>query len=228
MEILTPLDYVILTVLGISTVIALLRGFAREVLSIVSWILATYIALYALLPLRPIARNYIGPDWLADGVILVLVFILVMVICAFISHKIVARLQKSGISFMDRILGALFGLARGVLIAVFAYFFLLLLVPTEAHPNWIKQARFLPHLQSGTSLVTKLVPLDNLSENLPPIDDMLDPTRLPGMTTSGTDQRDTPTNYRENLREGLDSLLRGVRRDKKENDADNADDASDE
>lgn len=173
---LAPLDYVILIVVFISTAIALARGFTREVLSITSWILAGLGTLIALPLLRPFAQPYIAPSWLADMVVGAVVFVVIMLIFSFLAKGIASRLQESVIGFVDRLLGGVFGLARGCVIVIFAYFVMLLLVPAPEHPNWIQQARLLPSLKVGTAMIIKLIPLDNISQNLPDIDNLFNQT----------------------------------------------------
>lgn len=170
--ILTPLDYVILIVMFISTAISITRGFVREVLSIIGWLLSFYGTLMALPLMRPFAHDYIRPAWLSDIIIVIVVFILIMLAFSYFARFLTERLKNSNISIIDRLLGGVFGLARGGIIVIFAYFILLLLVPEKEQPNWITQAQLQPPLKMGTGFVIKLVPLDNLSQNLTDIDEL--------------------------------------------------------
>ena len=76
---LAALDYIVIAVLSLSGIIALIRGLTREVLSIIGWIAAFYGALFALPLLRDMVREFISPAWIADGVILVVVFVIILI-----------------------------------------------------------------------------------------------------------------------------------------------------
>ena len=121
---LAALDYIVIAVLTLSGVIALIRGFTREVLSIIGWVAAFYSALFALPLLRDMVREFISPDWIADGVILVVVFIAILIGFSLASKAFTDRLKKSPIGMLDRFLGLAFGITRGIVIVSFAYLIL--------------------------------------------------------------------------------------------------------
>ena len=121
---LAALDYIVIAVLSLSGIIALIRGLTREVLSIIGWIAAFYGALFALPLLRDMVREFISPDWIADGVILVVIFIAVLIGFGLASKAFTDKLKKSPIGMLDRILGLAFGITRGIVIISFAYLIL--------------------------------------------------------------------------------------------------------
>ena len=159
---LTVFDMAVLFVIGVSGLLALVRGLVRETLSIIVWIVAALIAYVAFPELRAFVGGYIANVWIADAVTLVVVF-LAPLICLKIVAMVIADTVPSGIfGSLDRILGAGYGLARGALIVSLAYLGLNLVNDPENHPDWIQDARVLPYVQDGAELLAGWVPEDVL------------------------------------------------------------------
>ena len=157
---LTIFDMAVLFVLGVSGILALLRGFVRESLSIVVWILSGLIAYVAFPELRQLVGGYIANAWISDAITLVVVFVAPL-ICLKIVAMVIAETVPSGLfGSFDRVLGAGYGLARGALIVSLAYLGLNLINEPEHHPTWIKDAQFLPHVRQGAELLASWVPED--------------------------------------------------------------------
>ncbi|MGC6471298.1 MAG: CvpA family protein [Parvibaculales bacterium] len=167
------LDIVIVVVVSVSTAIAVLRGFTKEVLSITGWVLALLGTLYSFPLTKPLARDFISPDWLADGIVLMLTFILILIGFNLVAHVFSKQIKKSNFGGLDRILGAAFGVLRGLLVLVFAYYVVLLLLPYEEHPGWLKDGKLMPFVQASTTGIMRLIPIENLSDRIPTIDEML-------------------------------------------------------
>ncbi|MGC6511699.1 MAG: CvpA family protein [Parvibaculales bacterium] len=176
-DLFNGLDIVILFVVSISTLIAVLRGFTKETLSITGWGLALLGTLYSFPLTRPLARNFIAPDWLSDGIVLVTTFVLLLIGFSLITNFVAKKMKKSNFGNLDRVLGGAFGVARGLLIIVFAYYVILLLLPYEDHPDWLKNGKLVPLIQTGTTHIMRIIPMENLSDRIPAIDQML---REPG------------------------------------------------
>ncbi|MEM7043816.1 MAG: CvpA family protein [Pseudomonadota bacterium] len=159
---LTIFDMAVLFVIGVSGLLALVRGLVRETLSIIVWIVAALIAYVAFPELRALVGSYIANVWIADAVTLIVVF-LAPLICLKIVAMVIADTVPSGIfGSLDRVLGAGYGIARGALIVSLAYLGLILVNDPENHPDWIKDARVLPYVQDGAELLASWVPEDML------------------------------------------------------------------
>lgn len=159
---LTIFDMAVLFVLGVSGILALLRGFVRESLSIVVWILSGLIAYAAFPELRQLIGDHIPNGWISDAITLIVVFVAPLV-CLKIVAMVLAEAVPSGLlGSFDRLLGAAYGLARGALIVSLAYLGLNLVNEPEHHPTWIKEAQFLPHVRDGAELLASWVPEDML------------------------------------------------------------------
>jgi membrane protein required for colicin V production len=158
-------DLILLGILLISGVLAFSRGFVREVLSIGGWLGAGLITLEAYPHTRPFVRQYISEPLLADLAGAVVVFIVSLVILWAIASAISRRVQASEIGALDRSLGFLFGIARGVVVICLAYLVLVQFVPPEEHPDWLANARATPVIRYGAQVLVEIVP-SNLREGL--------------------------------------------------------------
>ncbi|WP_372623269.1 CvpA family protein [Falsiroseomonas sp.] len=158
---MTWIDGVVLAVLLISAVLAYFRGMVHEVLSIGAWLGAAIVAIIAEPYSRPIAAQYVQPDWLATGIALGAVFLVVLLVLKILIHWIAGRVQRSALGGVDRALGFVFGLARGAFIVVLAYIVAGMAFPGVSRwPQDVQQARFLPLAADGARWVVEKLPPD--------------------------------------------------------------------
>ena len=155
----TYLDLFVIGIVIISALLAMLRGFTREVLAIASWAIAA-IAAYAFHPLvLPYAQQYVSNKTAALGVAAGAVFLITLIIAYFVTAKLSDVILDSKIGALDRTLGFLFGALRGFLIAVILFMFFQWLVG-EKMPTWAKEAKTRSMLQSSGEWVMSLLPTD--------------------------------------------------------------------
>lgn len=112
------LDWVIAAILLVSAALGARRGLARQIIGLAAWVLAFVFAMWFYGTASVFVRPYMGPDHIANLVGFLLV-VLGVILCGNVFGWIVSRFLKSiGLSFFDRLLGAIFGLLRGALIAM--------------------------------------------------------------------------------------------------------------
>jgi membrane protein required for colicin V production len=110
-------DVVVLLILLISLIIAVQRGFLREVMSLLALFIAGVAALFVWGRFRYSAQDFISPSWLADVALGAGTFTLIYLIGVFILTKIFGKLDAPSTKFINRALGAAFGVLRGLIIA---------------------------------------------------------------------------------------------------------------
>jgi membrane protein required for colicin V production len=158
---LTLLDIILLAVMLISGLLAMVRGFMREIFAIASWVIAAVVTLYAYPHALPYAKQYISQDTIAMAVSIGGVFLLTLLIVSIITVRISDAILDSRIGALDRTLGFLFGLARGFLIMVVAFLFFNWLAQNEqGQPEWIRDARSKVVLQSAGDWLISILPDD--------------------------------------------------------------------
>jgi membrane protein required for colicin V production len=156
------LDLILIGIMIISGLLALMRGFTREVLSLMAWGIAGLAALGAVLSpeLNRIAGLYLQPDIVAKIALGGGVFLIVLIIMSLISVRIADWVLDSAAGAFDRTMGFVYGLARGLLLVAIAYLFYIWLVPKEKHEEWIRNARLLPVVEEVSSVVLSFLPAD--------------------------------------------------------------------
>src|SRR3989441_8024092 len=157
---ITILDLVLLAVMLISGLLAMVRGFMREILSIAAWGAAALVTLYALSKLLPSAKAYFGSDTVATVVVVAGTFIGTLIVVSVITVRISDMILDSRIGALDRTLGFLFGLARGLIIVVVCYLLGSWLVPERTQPDWVRQAKSKVVLQSTGEWLMSMLPDD--------------------------------------------------------------------
>ncbi|MDQ0303458.1 membrane protein required for colicin V production [Ancylobacter polymorphus] len=158
---MTLLDIILIAVMVVSGLLAMVRGFVREVFAIVSWVAAALVTLYAYPHALPFAKQYISNDTFAMAATVGSLFIITLLIVSIITVRISDLVLDSRIGALDRTLGFLFGLARGFLIMVVAFLFFNWLVQNEqGQPEWIRDARTKLVLQSAGDWLISILPED--------------------------------------------------------------------
>lgn len=157
---LTLLDIILLVVMLISGILAMVRGFMREVLSIASWAAAAVATVYAYPRLLPIAKQYVNHDLGASAVVVAGVFLATLLVVSIITIKISDTVLDSRVGALDRTLGFLFGLARGMVIVVVAFLFFVWLVPERSQPDWVRNAKSRVVLENTGKVIMSWLPDD--------------------------------------------------------------------
>jgi membrane protein required for colicin V production len=157
---ITLLDIVLLIVMLVSALLAMVRGFMREVLSITAWVLAAVATLYSYAKLLPLAKQYFNNDIVAAVAVVGGVFLGTLLIVSIITVRISDMVLDSRVGALDRTLGFLFGLGRGLIIVVVAFLFFNWLVPDRSQPDWVKTAKSRVVLQGTGQWLMSMLPDD--------------------------------------------------------------------
>jgi membrane protein required for colicin V production len=138
----------------------MIRGFMREILSIAAWGIAALATLWAYAKVLPIAKGYFSSDTVATAVTVGGIFVLTLIIVSIITVRISDMVLDSRVGALDRTLGFLFGLGRGLVIVVVAFLFFAWLVPDRSQPEWVRGAKSKVVLQSTGQWLMSMLPED--------------------------------------------------------------------
>ncbi|MDR0634015.1 MAG: CvpA family protein [Azoarcus sp.] len=145
---MTVFDYTFLAILGLSAVLGLWRGLVSEIMALLAWGLAIMAAWrFSGDAARLLEGVIANPNWraVAGFAVVVLVVLLLMALLRVVLRQL---LRAAGLGAGDRLLGTLFGIARGLVIA-FVLVLLGGLVPGISREPWWTQALFAPPLETA-------------------------------------------------------------------------------
>jgi membrane protein required for colicin V production len=210
------LDIGVVAIIVLSAVFAFARGFVREVFSVIAWVGAALITLYgfawAFDKIDPYVHNPLLSQVIAGfGLFVVSLIVLTM------ATGIVARtVSITAFSPIDRTLGFVFGLARGMFLVCLAYLLVAMALPASDWPPWLRDAKSGPYLNEGADLLKGFLPeslkLKSAELTPQPIDAAVEARRaMRALATPGAAQSPTPdtasASYREHNRRELDRLI---------------------
>ena len=151
-------DLVIIIIFLISALLAFARGFVHEVLSIAGWIGAVFATIYGYPYLKPFARDIIDWKLVADIAAGVVIFIVSLIVLSILTRSISKQVRTSALNALDRALGVLFGVVRGIVIVSLIYIGIEMLWAPPDQPKWLRSARTIHLVENSAALLKSFVP----------------------------------------------------------------------
>ncbi len=152
------LDLAVGIILLLSAILAFLRGFVHEVLSITAWIGSIFAVIYGVPELRHIARDMIPNELIADSATCVVIFLAVLVILSILTKILSKTIQASALNNLDRSLGFVYGLLRGAVIFAAVLIIVDWVVAEGTRPNWVRSAKTLPVIEMTADVIRSALP----------------------------------------------------------------------
>jgi membrane protein required for colicin V production len=155
----TQFDFLVLGLLAISAFVGFARGAVREVFALVALVVAAGLAIFGLPVFAPIFRGVVGPGWLGTIAALVVVFGVAFIALRLIGAGIARQVQNTQmLGFLDRSLGLLIGLGRGLIVLGALYLMFNSATPEDLRPKWITGARTWPIATNMGRLLETVAP----------------------------------------------------------------------
>jgi len=149
-------DYLIIGIIVISAGISIVRGFMKEVLSLISWILAFWVAMMFHSHLSTLLANYISTPSIRLFLAFFALFAVTLILGALVNHLICQIVEKTGLTGTDRALGVVFGLLRGLAIVT------ILILAAGATPmpsdSWWQNSLLIDHFVNLALWVRDMLP----------------------------------------------------------------------
>ncbi len=144
---MTSFDWVVLFIVGLSTLFAFFRGVIREVIALLAWVLG-FIGAVAFTPVvGAMLPDIAGHPSVRYVIAFALILIAALLLGALIAWPLSKAVRAAGLGFVDRFLGSIFGLARGiVLMLVFVVAAGLTGLPRT---GWWQRSALVPPLVAG-------------------------------------------------------------------------------
>ena len=128
---LTAFDVAVLLIVGISGLLALVRGATREALTMAAWVGA-----------------------------LVVVFVVPLIAFKTVAAVLSDHVSEGGFGMADRLVGMVFGVVRGAAIVCALYLGVGILIEPDQQPSWMTRAALLPYVREGAGMLQDLLPAD--------------------------------------------------------------------
>ncbi len=151
-------DYLIIGILLLSALLSLIRGFVREAFSLAVWLLAFWVAWSFFRALAVQLAPWIGTPSVRLGLAFAVLLLVTLVVGGLINFLLVRLIERTGLSGTDRLVGMVFGLARGVLL-VTVLVLLAGLTPMPQDPWW-RESQLVPYFEELALWLRELLPQD--------------------------------------------------------------------
>lgn len=138
-------DFAIIGLIAISSLISLMRGFIKEAMSLAVWIGAFFIASHFYLDLAAYLGG-IQDDMVRNATAIAILFVATLIVGAILNYVLAQLVIKTGLSGTDRLLGLVFGALRGVLV-VSALLFFADSFTAANEEDWWHDSLLIPHFE---------------------------------------------------------------------------------
>jgi len=157
------IDIAIVALIVLSAVLSLFRGFVKEALALASWLMALWIAMLFYEQLADVASQWIAEPSIQKIVAFCILFISVLLLGAIVNYLASRLVVKTGLAGTDRMLGVIFGIARGAfIVAILVLFAGLTPMPQDV---WWQDSRLLGYFQDFALWMRDYLPKD-MADNI--------------------------------------------------------------
>ena len=150
------LDFIILGVIALSALISLIRGFVKESISLVTWIVAGILAFRYFSPMSELLEPFVTSPTIRSIAGFAILFVSTLIIGAIVNFIMSQLVSKTGLSGTDKALGVVFGGARGVLIVTMIVLLASLTPMPEA--QWWQDSAMVGYFQQLAEWVKGIIP----------------------------------------------------------------------
>ncbi len=155
---MNEIDYAILTLVIISIVIGLLRGFVKEILSLFAWITGIYLGVTYNRQFADSLVNTIEIPAVRLAVAFVAILVITLIFNSLISYLLSLLVKKGGLVVFDRFAGMILGVGRGILV-IGVVVMLLELTPIQEHFLW-QESNLIPFFQTFAIWLREQLPAE--------------------------------------------------------------------
>ena len=155
------LDIILLVSIIVSLFIGYSRGFIKETLSIINWLLAAWLAFKYYSDLQTITINFIDSNIIADAISFGILFLFSIITLTFLSNFISKNIKNSLLAPLDRLLGIVFGIIRAILLIIVVFIAGNQTIwVNNTIPKWIYESYSYPLIISITNNLKNILPND--------------------------------------------------------------------
>jgi len=155
---MTTFDWVVVGIVALSTLFAFFRGVIRELVALVAWAVGLIGALAFTPNIAALLPDVLAHPAIRYVIAFTLIVVAALLIGAFIAWPLSKAVQAAGLGFVDRFLGSIFGLVRGIVFMI-AFVFVAGLTPLP-RMLWWQNAALVPPLVAGVYALRPHLPAE--------------------------------------------------------------------
>jgi len=201
-------DLIVLLVLAVSAIVGFVRGATRELVAVVAFVLAVFIAVFALRFTAPMALEIVPAVWLAKAIALLVGFVAAYILLRVLGSAMTRRIHDvPALGTFDRTIGLGFGLVRALVILGLFNLFFHAITPADRTPAWVTEAKTYPLTAACARMLTALAPKGfAVADKVAPV---LGKAVKEGVETppQSDDDKTTDQGYSPAARKSLDDLV---------------------
>lgn len=214
MEPLNNVDVVILIGVAVSMLVAFIRGFVKEVLSIIGLILFVVLTIYLSPLFVPWMNQYIASKPMAQFVVFLMIMAIFYAVWIIGTDKLIMRIRTSTLSFMDRLFGLIFGFIRAVIILGFCFLVVKVVLPEELKDGALKESKYFMMAGTCSEWLEKMLPEDFIKDTMKSVEDINKAEKKPEKKKEESKKNDKKIKEETQKSAGLPSKLDQEQMDK--------------
>jgi len=152
------LDVLLIVIVAASAVTSFRKGFSREIIGLVAVIVALLLGAWFYGMAGSFLLPYVSSRWIANFAGFFIVFAAVVVLGSAVSFAVGRFLRVTGLSVFDHFLGALFGIVRGLVVAVAIVMGTMAFSPADHPPSAVVHSRLAPYVVDAAKVVSAATP----------------------------------------------------------------------
>jgi membrane protein required for colicin V production len=153
---MTSFDWIVLLIVGLSTLLAFFRGVIRELIALIAWVLGLVAGIAFAPSLGQMLPQIAGHPAVPYVIAFALILIAALLVGALIAGPLSKAVRAAGLGFVDRFLGSVFGFVRGIVLML-AFVLIAGLTPLP-RTIWWQTSAFVPPLVAGVVVLRPHLP----------------------------------------------------------------------
>ena len=213
MEQLNNVDVIFLVIVGISALVGIARGVTKELLSIIGWVVGAAALFYLVPMVTPFMETYVSSKLLAGVVSAMAILLIFCIIWILTVDKMSAAVRTSKLSSLDRILGFVFGAARGALIVILLVVMISKLISEDSQKGAFEESVLFEKANACVEPLKEMVPpalITEIKRQSEQFDFLKEPILEAKAKQEGSEDETDEENIEENSEEGLGDTIKNV------------------
>jgi len=151
-------DIAMLALVAVSAITGFMSGMLRSIASVIAYLGATALALYAAPFVSPYVGPYVPQPWLRDVAAFLIVFFGGVLILGFLLQAFVSMIFGPAVSFGDRFMGFVLGIVRAGLVVILIVLVFDRTIPRASEPWWLQGSQVRPYAQTAGAHILRSLP----------------------------------------------------------------------